>query len=27
VRFVEGEGGAHFRDEEDLLFPMVLASL
>jgi len=27
VRFVEGEGGDHFRDEEDLLFPVVAASL
>jgi len=27
VGFVEGEGGDHFRDEEDLLFPLVVASL
>jgi hypothetical protein len=27
VRFIEGEGGDHFREEEDLLFPLVVASL
>ncbi len=27
VRFIEGEGGDHFREEEDLLFPLVMASL
>jgi mannose-6-phosphate isomerase-like protein (cupin superfamily) len=27
VRFVEGEGGDHFRQEEDTLFPLVVASL
>lgn len=27
VRFVEGEGGDHFREEEEVLFPLVVASL
>jgi mannose-6-phosphate isomerase-like protein (cupin superfamily) len=27
VSFIEGEGGDHFREEEDLLFPLVVAPL
>ena len=27
VRFIDREGGDHFREEEDLLFPLVAASL
>lgn len=27
VRFIDGDGGDHFREEEDLLFPLVAASL
>ena len=27
VRFIDGEGGAHFREEEEQLFPLVVASL
>jgi mannose-6-phosphate isomerase-like protein (cupin superfamily) len=27
VHFIDGEGGDHFREEEDLLFPLVVASL
>ena len=27
VRFIDGEGGDHFREEEDLLFPLVVASV